>query len=89
MRDILFSTEIEEGIYLISATKKSGMSIEELTKPQEATANSYLVVGDEKTLLFDLAVNQEGLWDYACSLTDKPVSVGIKSRTCGSHLSFK
>ena len=75
MRDILFSTEIEEGIYLISATKKSGMSIEELTKPQEATANSYLVVGDEKTLLFDLAVNQEGLWDYACSLTDKPVQL--------------
>ena len=71
----LFSIEIADGIFLISSGKRQGKSDEELQKPQKATANSYLVVGEEKALLFDLAVDDENLWDYACSLTDKPVQL--------------
>ena len=75
MKETFFSTEIADGIFLISVTNKSNIAMEELVKPQKATANSYLVVGEEKALLFDLAINQENLWDYACSLTDRPVQL--------------
>lgn len=75
MKETFFSTEIADGIFLISVTNKSNIAMEELVKPQKATAKSYLVVGEEKALLFDLAINQENLWDYACSLTDRPVQL--------------
>lgn len=71
----LFSIKIAEGIFLISSGKKKNESDEELQKPQKATANSYLIIGEEKALLFDLAVDDTDLWDYACSLTDKPVQL--------------
>ncbi|MBQ6812496.1 MAG: MBL fold metallo-hydrolase [Agathobacter sp.] len=64
----IFHVEIEDGIYLISSDA-FGKSME-FGKP---TANSYLVVGDEKALLFDLAVNEPGVKAYVKKLTDKPL----------------
>ena len=64
----IFHVEIEDGIYLISSDA-SGKSME-FGKP---TANSYLVVGEEKALLFDLAVDEPGVKAYVETLTDKPL----------------
>ena len=64
----LFHAEIGTGLYLIS-TDAQGKSM----LPGKATTNSYLVVGDEKALLFDLAVDEPELLEYALSLAGKPV----------------
>ena len=37
------------------------------------TANSYLIVGESRALLFDLAVPAPGLRQYAQSLAQKPL----------------
>ena len=39
----------------------------------KATANSYLIVGESRALLFDLAVPAPGLRQYAQSLAQKPL----------------
>ena len=64
----LFHVEIGAGIYLIS-TDVQGKSM----LPGTATTNSYLVIGDEKTLLFDLAVDDPALGTYAHKLAEKTV----------------
>jgi len=70
---MLFHAQVAEGIFLISSDISGPNSDGRSLKPGRATANSYLVVGDEKALLFDMAVNEPGLADYARSLTDRPV----------------
>lgn len=64
----LFHAQIGNGIYLIS-TDTQGKSL----LPGKATTNSYLVVGNEKAMLFDLAVDDPDVKEYVASLTDKPI----------------
>ena len=56
------------GLYLIS-TDAQGESM----APGPATPNSYLVVGEEKTVLFDLAVDDSAIGEYARKLAGKPM----------------
>ena len=70
---MLFHAQVAEGIFLISSDISGPDSDGRSLKPGRATANSYLVVGDEKALLFDMAVNEPWVADYARSLADKPV----------------
>jgi glyoxylase-like metal-dependent hydrolase (beta-lactamase superfamily II) len=69
----LFHAEIAKDTYLISTSAfgptEDGRSLE----PGSATANSYLIVGGEKALLFDLAVDEEGVYEYAKNLAQKEV----------------
>lgn len=69
----LFHAQVAAGIFLISSDSdgpnKDGRSM----LPGKATANSYLVIGEEKALLFDLAVNEKGVKEYAEALAGKPV----------------
>ena len=55
---MLFHAQVAEGIFLISSDISGPDSDGRSLKPGRATANSYLVVGDEKALLFDMAVNE-------------------------------
>lgn len=71
---MLFHAQVAEGIFLISSDISGPDSDGRSLKPGRATANSYLVIGEDKALLFDMAVNEPGLADYARSLTDRPVS---------------
>ncbi len=64
----LFHVRIGDGIYLIS-TDQQGKSM----LPGPATTNSYLVVGNEKAMLFDLAVDDSALKEYAQNLAGKPM----------------
>ena len=64
----LFHVRIGDGIYLIS-TDLQGKSM----LPGPATTNSYLVVGNEKAVLFDLAVDDPALREYAQNLAGKPM----------------
>ncbi len=64
----LFHAPIAEDVYLIS-TNLQGKSL----LPSSATTNSYLVIGKEKALLFDLAVDDPALKRYAENLADRPV----------------
>lgn len=73
MENKLFHTEVRKDIFLISSEVENGRSLA-LGTP---SGNSYLVVGEARALLFDLAVNAPGLYEYACSLTDKPVMVAL------------
>lgn len=70
---MLFHAQVAEGIFLISSDISGPDSDGRSLKPGRATANSYLVIGEDKALLFDMAVNEPGLADYARSLTDRPV----------------
>jgi glyoxylase-like metal-dependent hydrolase (beta-lactamase superfamily II) len=72
----LFHMEVRHGIYLISndsqGPTEDGMSL----APGNATANSYLVIGEERALLFDLAVNHPGIREYTGELAaGKPVQL--------------
>ena len=64
----LFYREIGEDIFLIS-TDLQGTSL----LPGPATTNSYLVIGEEKAMLFDLAVDDPAVKAYVEQLTGKPV----------------
>ena len=57
---MLFHAQVAEGIFLISSDISGPNSDGRSLKPGRATANSYLVVGEDKALLFDLAVNEPG-----------------------------
>lgn len=73
----LFHAEIGEGIYLIS-TKKCSPNDEPCSLlPGKATTNSYLAVGEEKALLFDLAVDEAALGEYARDLAGKPLMLVV------------
>ena len=69
----LFHTQVADGVFLISSDtggpNKDGRSM----LPGKATANSYLVIGQEKALLFDLAVDEKSVKEYVETLTEKPV----------------
>jgi len=71
----LFHIEVMQGIYLISCdtarTPDHGHSL----APGKPTGNSYLVVGEERALLFDLAADHPGIRDYAQHLAGKPVQL--------------
>lgn len=43
--------------------------------PGNATANSYLIIGEERAVLLDLAVNSPELKTYAEKLAGKPVQL--------------
>lgn len=70
---MLFHAQVAEGIFLISSDISGPDSDGRSLKPGRATANSYLVIGEDKALLFDMAVNEPGLAAYTRSLTDRPV----------------
>lgn len=70
---MLFHTEVAEGLFLLSSDASGPNEDGRSLLPGKATANSYLVIGGEKALLFDLAVNEPGLARYVRTLTEKPV----------------
>ena len=60
MKKEIFHIELGNGIYLISSTE---FGID--TAMGKPTANSYLVVGENKAVLIDLAVDIPGIRLYA------------------------
>ena len=71
----LFHVEIMQGIFLISSLNTSPTKERRSLAPGNPTGNSYLVVGKERALLFDLAVDEPGLQEYANELAGKPVQL--------------
>lgn len=71
----LFHVEIMRGIFLISSLRTSPTTEGSSLAPGNPTGNSYLVVGEERALLFDLAVNEVGMRDYTQELAGKPVQL--------------
>lgn len=71
----LFHTEIMCGIYLISSLHTSPTTEERSLAPGNPTGNSYLVVGKDRALLFDLAVDEPGMREYTEELVGKPVQL--------------
>ena len=69
----LFHVEIMQGIYLISDSEQGPTEDRKSLAPGNATANSYLIIGEERAVLFDLAVNSPELKTYAEKLAGKPV----------------
>ncbi len=70
-----YSVEIMNGIYLISSAQTGPTDDPKSLAPGKPTTNSYLVIGDEKAILFDLAVNEPGISDYLKTITKKPVDL--------------
>lgn len=68
----IFHRKIADGVFQISSDSV-GTSME-FGAP---SANSYLIIGDETALLFDLALPEAGLKEYAEALAEKPVQVLI------------
>ena len=69
----LFHSEVADGIFLISSDQSGPNKDGRSMLPGKATANSYLVIGQEKALLFDLAVDEKGVKEYVRALTKKLV----------------
>ena len=64
----IFHDPIGDEIFLLS-TNLQGTSM----LPGPTTTNSYLVIGDEKAMLFDLAIDDPAVKEYVQTLTDKPI----------------
>ena len=62
----LFYTELSRGIYRISDSLHGPNSDGFSDAPGRATQNSYLIQGQEKAALIDLAVDTPDLFSYAC-----------------------
>ena len=71
----LFHVEIAQGIYLISDPEQGPTEDGKSLAPGNATANSYLITGEERAVLLDLAVNSPELKTYAEKLAGKPVQL--------------
>lgn len=65
--------EIASNMYLISIEQLDDEDAIHTIKRRIANQNSYLIVGKEKALLFDLALDVEGLYEYAKNLAKKDV----------------
>ena len=69
----IFHTEIAKNTYLISTITVGPAGPGKSLEPGTPTPNSYLVVGDEKAVLFDLGMDEPGLYEYAQHLAQKEV----------------
>lgn len=75
MECTLFYTELSRGIYRISDSLHGPNSDGFSDAPGRATQNSYLIQGQERAALIDLAVDTPDLFSYACQLTGLPTQV--------------
>lgn len=73
----LFHREVMPSIYLISSSDSGPTEDGTSMAPGNPTGNSYLVVGQECALLFDLAVDVPGVGAYAEQLAKKPIRLVI------------
>ena len=73
----LFHKDIGDGIYLISSDVSGPNEDGRSMQPGKATANCYLVLGQERALLFDLAVDESGVKEYAEALAGIPIMTAI------------
>lgn len=71
----LFNVEIMQGIFLISSTRTSPTKDGRSLAPGNPTGNAYLVIGEARALLFDLAVNEPGMQQYTQELAGKPIQL--------------
>ena len=71
----LFHAELAKGVFQISDALHGPDSDGLSNAPGQPTQNSYLVVGERKAALIDLAVDTPELYSYACSLAGTPVQV--------------
>ena len=71
----LFSAELAKGIYRISDSLHGPNSDGFSDAPGQATQNSYLILGEERAALIDMAVDTPELYSFACRLANKPVTV--------------
>ncbi len=74
-RGELFHVEVREGIYLLSTDAFGPTADTKSLAPGNPTTNSYLVLGPQRALLFDLAVDDPRLFEYAKALAGKPVQL--------------
>ena len=73
--ELLFHVEVMRGIFLISSQSAGPTTDGRSLAPGNPTGNSYLVMGDERALLFDLAVNEPGVREYSQELAGRPVQL--------------
>ena len=66
---------LAHGIFQISDAMHGPNSDGYSTEPGKATANSYLIIGEERAVLIDLTLNTPELYAYAQSLAGKPILV--------------
>lgn len=66
----IFHTEISDGVYQLSS-KTDGLSLD----PGKPSRNSYLIIGESKALLFDLALGEDELCTYAQNLASKDMII--------------
>lgn len=63
-------SEIASNLYLLSLEQ---LEQDSMMKQRITSQNSYLIVGKERALLFDLTLDTEGLYEYAKKLSQKEV----------------
>lgn len=73
----LFHVEVMQGIHLISSSRGGPTEDGRSLAAGQATANSYLVVGEERALLLDLAVDEPGVKEFCGFLAGKPVQLAL------------
>jgi len=71
----LFHVEIMQDIHLISCDLSGATGQIPSLAPGNPTGNSYLVVGQERALLFDLAADHPDIRNYAQQVAGKPVQL--------------
>lgn len=77
MKTKLFSTELGDGIYRISDSLHGPNEDGKSSAFGKATQNSYLIKGEKKAVLIDLAVDNKNLYSFAKELAGTEVDVVI------------
>lgn len=71
----IFHAEVRPGLYILCDTRQSPDGQPNSLSPGKPTGNSYLVVGEERALLLDLALDNKSLKAYAEKLAGKSVQL--------------
>lgn len=73
--DHIFHCEVKPGLYILCDDRQSPTDDPKSLVPGKPTGNSYLVVGSEKAILLDLALDNKSLKEYAENLAGVPVQL--------------
>ena len=71
----IFHSEVMPGLFILCDDRQSPNDNPRSLAPGKPTGNSYLVIGEEKALLFDLAFDNKNLKTYAEKLAGKPIQL--------------
>ena len=71
----IFHKEVRDGLFILCDKRHSPDGDPASLSPGSPTGNSYLVIGNDRALLFDLAIDNKNMKQYASELAKRSVQL--------------